>query len=127
MFQWNKSCSYDDEQKRRFHSTVRARLKKLAAELGLPSGTYEIRSNKGGIAVSGEITLHHDRVYVQVSQFAMTSGHGVLIRTCKGRKDYTGGPNHFVALALLDDIPALAASVRAVTGIGGNARIAVAA
>jgi hypothetical protein len=117
MFDWQKSCSYDGEQKRRFHSLARAQLRTLATELRLPSGTYDIRSNKGGIAVSGEITLHHDCIYVQVSQFARTSGHGILIRTCKGRSDFTGGRNHFVALALLNDIPALAASVRAVTGI----------
>lgn len=110
MFQWHKSCSYDDEQKKRFHLAARSRLRKLATELRLPPGTYDIRSNKGGIAVSGEITLHHDRAYVQVSQFALTSGHGILIRTAEGRRDYTGGPNHFVALALLDDIPALAAA-----------------
>lgn len=73
------------------------------------------------IAVSGEITLHHDRVYIQVGQFGMSSGHGILIRTCKGRKDYTGGANHFVALAMLDDVPALAAAVRAITGIGREA------
>lgn len=41
-----------------------------------------------------------------------------LIRTCKGRKDYTGGVNHFVSLGMLDDIPALAAAVRAITGVG---------
>jgi hypothetical protein len=117
MFDWQKSCSYDDEQKNRFHSLARARLHKLVTELRLPRGTYDIRSNKGGIAVSGEITLHHDCIYVQVSQFALTSGHGILIRTCKGRRDYTGGPNHFVALALLDDIPALAANVRRVAGV----------
>jgi hypothetical protein len=70
------------------------------------------------IAVSGEITLHHDRAYIQVGQFGMSSGHGILIRTCKGRKDYTGGANHFVALSMLDDIPALAAAVLAITGVG---------
>lgn len=118
MFQWAKSCSYDDEQKRRFHSIARSRLKKLAAELNLPVGSYEIRSNKAGIAVSGEITLHHDRAYVQVGQFGLSSGHGILIRTCTDRKDFTGGPNHFVGLELLDDIPSLAAAVRAITGIG---------
>lgn len=121
MFQWDKTCSYDDEQKRRFHSTARVRLRKLAAELRLAPSTYDIRSNRGGIAVSGEITLHHDRVYVQVSQFALTSGHGILIRTCNGRKDYSGGPNHFVALALLDDIPALAATIHAITGVNALA------
>jgi hypothetical protein len=51
----------------------------------------------------------------------MSSGHGILIRTCKGRKDHTGGPNHFVALTMLNDIPALAAAVRAVTGVGRDA------
>lgn len=118
MFQWTKSCSYDEAQKRRFHATARSRLKRLAAELRLPAGSFDIRSNKGGIAVSGEITLHHEGAYVQVGQFGLSSGHGILIRSCKGRRDFTGGPNHFVALALLDDLPALAASVRAITGCG---------
>ncbi|HET8534127.1 MAG TPA: hypothetical protein VFL74_01110 [Sphingomicrobium sp.] len=118
MFQWTKSCSYDDEQKRRFHTTARSRLKKLAAELRLAAESYEIRSNKAGIAVSGEITLHHEQFYLQVGQFGLSSNHGILIRTSKGRRDFTGGPNHFVALYLLDDVPALAASVRAVTGVG---------
>ncbi len=118
MFQWTRSCSYDEEQKRRFHSIARSRLKKLATELALPVGTYDICSNKAGIAVSGEITLHHEQVYLQVGQFGLGSGHGILIRTCKGRKDYTGGPNHVVGLTLLDDIHALAARVRAITGVG---------
>jgi hypothetical protein len=122
MFDWTKNCSYDEQQKRRFHITARSRLKKLAAELHLPAGSYEVRSNKAGIAVAGEITLHHDRAYIQVGQFGVSSGHGILIRTCKDRKDYTGGANHFVALAMLDDIPALAAAVRAITGVG---RVAV--
>jgi hypothetical protein len=64
------------------------------------------------------VTLHHTAVYIQVGQFGMSSGHGILIRTCKGRKDHTGGANHFVGLRLLDDIPALAAAVRAITGVG---------
>jgi nickel-dependent lactate racemase len=62
MFQWTRSCSYDEEQKRRFHSIARSRHKKLAAELALSVGTYHIRSNKAGIAVSGEITPHHEQV-----------------------------------------------------------------
>ena len=123
MFDWAKNCSYDKQQKRRFHTMARSRLKKLAAELALPLGSYNLRSNKAGIAVSGEVTLHHVAVYIQVSQFGLSSGHGILIRTCKGRKDYTGGPNHFVALDMLDDIPALAAAVRAITGAGRNAAL----
>lgn len=55
MFDWTRTCSYDEQEKRRFHTTARSRLKKLAAELGLPLGSYDLRSNKTGIAVSGEI------------------------------------------------------------------------
>ncbi|MER8772788.1 hypothetical protein NKH63_29395 [Mesorhizobium sp. M0960] len=90
MFDWNRSCSYDEQHKRRFHATARSRLKKLAAELALPQGSFDLRSNKAGIAVSDEIILHHDRAYIQVGQFGLSSGHGILIRTCKGRMDYTG-------------------------------------
>lgn len=39
---------------------------------------------------------------------------GILIRTCRGRRDYTGGPNNFASLHMLDDVPALAAQVRQV-------------
>ena len=76
--------------------------------------------------MSGEITLHHDTVYIQVSQSSMGPENGVLIRTCEGRRDYTGGRNHFAPLRLLDDTPALAAEVRAVmaTKTGSLARAA---
>ncbi len=37
---------------------------------------------------------------------------GILIRTCRGRRDYTGGANNWAPLALLDDVPSLAAMVR---------------
>lgn len=114
---WYARCAYDSARKRRFHSTARARLRKLA--LALPAGSYDLRSNQGGIAVSGEITLHHHAVYIQVSQPATGWDTGVLIRTCRGRRDYTGGPNTFAPLSMLDDIPALAARVRVVMAANG--------
>ena len=89
-------------------------MRHLAEYLGFPPEAYDLRSNAGGIAVSGEITLHHEHVYIQVSQSSMGPESGVLIRTCEGRRDYTGGRNHFVPLRLLDDTKALAAQVRAV-------------
>lgn len=113
---WTIDCGYNADAKRRFHTTARARLRQLASELRLPPGSYDLRSNQGGIAVSGEITLYHKAVYIQVSQSALGGGMGVLIRTCRGRRDYSGGQNNFVPLALLDDIPALAARVRSVMG-----------
>lgn len=54
--------------------------------------------------------------YNERIESAVRGGMGVLIRTCRGRRDFTGGPNNFVPLAMLDDIPALAARVRAVPG-----------
>lgn len=71
----------------------------LATALGFDRKDYDIRSNEGGIAVSGEITLHTPTLYVQISQRA---GHGdslsFLIRGCKSRKDYTGTGNHSMHL-----------------------------
>ena len=117
---WHAECSYDAEQKRSFHSAARARLRKLAEALEFDAGDFDIRTNLGGIAVSGEITLHHAEVYVQVCQPATRADSGILIRKCLGRRDYLGGPNHFAPLRLLDDLPALAGRVRSVTGNKGR-------
>ena len=114
---WTKPCGYDETQKRLFHSAARTRLRRLAIELGFAPGSYDLRSNQGGIAVSGEVTLHHERVYVQVGQSALGGGMGVLIRTCDGRHDYVGGPNNFALLEILDDLPRLAVRVRAVMNV----------
>jgi hypothetical protein len=110
-FAWEKPCDYDDDQKRAFHRAARSRLKALAQLMGWPRAAFDIRANKAGIAVSGEITLHHDGVFIQVSQSCMGSAHGILFRTCQGRKDFTGGMNNFAPLALLDDLPSLAARI----------------
>ncbi len=84
------------------HSHARRQLKGLAAALGLPPQSYDLRSNAGGIAVSGEATLHPDHLYVQACQPATGHDTGILFRTCQGRKDYHGGPNNFASLDLLN-------------------------
>lgn len=118
LFPWARVCTSDIETKVAFHRAAARRLRELATELGLAPGSYDIRSNKAGSAVSGEITLHHDHVYIQVSQ--PSSGPkdgfrtGVMIRTCEGRKDYHGGANNFVPLAALDQTEKLANRVRAI-------------
>ena len=117
---WYTTCAYDDAQKRSFHATGRKRLKHLAEALGLEPGCFDLRSNRGGIAVSGEVTLHAEHLYVQICQPATGADSGILIRTCEGRKDYTGGRNNFAPLSLLDDIPALASRCRAVLAHGGR-------
>jgi hypothetical protein len=114
MTDWYARCTYYPEVKQRFHTAARARLRRLATTLRFPLGSFDLRSNLGGIAVSGEITLHHDDVYIQVCQPASGADSGILIRTCQGRRDYTGGGNHLAPLRLLDDAPALAVQVRGV-------------
>ncbi len=114
MTDWYARCAYDSAVKQSFHTAARARLRQLAKILGLSTAAFDLRSNMGGIAVSGEITLHHEDIYIQVCQPATGWDSGILIRTCEGRRDYTGGPNHFAPLRLLDDLPALAARVRRV-------------
>jgi hypothetical protein len=101
-FDFRKPVAYDGEAKRAFHNHARRRLKRLADVLGLAPGSFDLRSNLGGIAVSGEATLHADHLYVQASQPATGHDMGILFRTCQGRKDYHGGPNHFASLDLLN-------------------------
>ena len=100
------SLSYNELGKREFHKDGKSLLRALAKELEWPAGTYDVRSNLAGIACSGEITLHHEKVYIQLSDWF---GEKIkfLVRSCKGRKDYTGGANHFVCLDDIDSLPAL--------------------
>lgn len=99
---------YNPEAKRAFHRNGRRQIQALAYALGLRPGSYDIRSNQGGIAVSGEVTLHADNLYVQLSQSCLTTLPGILFRSCQGRKDYTGGPNKFANANLLNEPEALA-------------------
>lgn len=114
-FTWSQSVEYDKTRKDAFHTAAKKRLKALAQYCGWLKTSYDLRSNKGGLAVSGEITLHHDQLYVSVSQARMGGDTGILIRTCKGRRDYVGGPNTFAPIQLLDDIPALASRLHQIS------------
>jgi hypothetical protein len=100
-FDFTRPVAYDGA-KRAFHSHARRQLKQLANALGLAPGSYDLRSNQGGIAVSGEVTLHADRLYVQACQPATGHDSGILFRTCQDRKDYHGGPNNFASLDFLN-------------------------
>jgi hypothetical protein len=112
QFDFRQRVAYDPDKKRLFHSQARRRLLGLAASLGLAPHEFDLRRNDGGIAVSGEATLHSDRLYVQVSQPATGNDTGILFRSCEGRRDYTGGQNHFASLDLLNQPAALAALIR---------------
>lgn len=90
-------------RKKAFHTQAKKWLKQVASALGLPAGSFELRSNQAGIAVSGEVTLHSNSLYIQVHEAMFGPGLGVLYRSCAGRKDYSGGHNHHCALADLTD------------------------
>ena len=95
---WSGSAydSEDFKMKNQFHIAGRNRMRELANTLGYTKGEYEVRSCKGGMAVSGEVILHTEDVYVCV-------GHNfAYFRSCAGRKDYTGGPNIEFDPALLE-------------------------
>jgi hypothetical protein len=89
----SRDVGYNPEAKEQFLKMARQLAKLTADALGLQTDERDIRVNKAGIAVSGEVTLHSDSLYVQFGQSMM--GGTFLCRSCKGRKDYTGGSNNF--------------------------------
>lgn len=111
-FELDKRVAGDAERKRQFHRYAKHQLQVLAGYLGFMPAEFDIRSNPGGPAVAGEIILHTDRLYVQVSHSCMGFDRSVLFRTCNGRKDYTGGPNNFAPLDLLHEPQELAFRIR---------------
>jgi hypothetical protein len=113
-FDFQKPVAYDGEAKRAFHRHARRRLKEFADALGVAPQSYDLRSNAGGIAVSGEVTMHADHVYVQACQPATGQDSGLMFRACRSRKDYHGGPNHFASLDLLNRPDDLARRIREV-------------
>lgn len=94
----HKGVSYDANAKALFHQDGRKALKRLAEALLLPDDSFDIRSNKAGPAVSGEITLHGEEVYIQLSLGGMGADREVMFRRCRGRSDYTGERNHWASI-----------------------------
>jgi hypothetical protein len=99
--------------KDRFHTVYKKRLREIAEALGLSKSEYDLRSNKAGPAVLGEVILHSDRIYLQVGGLNQNQ---VMYRSVKGRKDYTGGTNNWMSLDVLWNnarcIPALLAVMK---------------
>jgi hypothetical protein len=106
---YGNDLSYcDPSLKDAFHREGKKVLRRLTAC---------IRSNKAGIAVSGEITLHTDSIYLQLEQSVMGDDAALLMRSCKGRKDYVGGMNHFAPIDALVDLEQLTVYLE---GVGSN-------
>ena len=84
------SASYNEPAKARFKREGMALLREVVRILRLPKGTYDLHYNAAGIACSGDCTLHADNFYVS---FDLDCCNWILVRTCEGQKDFTGGPN----------------------------------
>ena len=88
---WNP-CEPDEFAKENFHKAGKKFLKELGNFLNL--GNFEVKSNKGGIAVSGEVTLYSDILMIQVSADTSCFGN-IMFRAVNGKKDYTGKGNNW--------------------------------
>lgn len=95
---------YGRSVKGEFLKTARAFLKRYAREvLKLDPSTYDLRVNHGGIAVSGEVTLHSENLYISIEAGCFEGRF--MWRTCTGRKDYTGGINQWTTASALVQKP----------------------
>ena len=93
-------------QKKDWLKTGKSILKELAKELGLPSGSYEVRVDPAGPDSSGWAVLHGEDLYVKLSQFS-GGRRGFIWHTCEGRKDYMGGTDKWEDWDALLDLPEL--------------------
>lgn len=85
------------ERKKKFEATGKKAMKELASLLGMVD--FDIGFNRAGMACSGDLRLMgFDRdgrgVYFLMNK-DFTSAFGVLYRTIKHMKDFTGGRNHY--------------------------------
>lgn len=93
------SASYNKTVKAQFKRESKNLLHAVAKALGLKKNDFDLRYNPAGIACSGDATLHTDNVYVSFNLDGCMES--VLVRTCKGRKDTTGGHNRWYSFGQL--------------------------
>lgn len=98
----DQDLGYNPSGKAAFHKAARRLLREVASQLGLSKSEFTIRSNEGGIAVSGDVTLHADSIYISIEQRFGGSDHYVLYRSCKGQGDYSGGCNNYMSVEDLE-------------------------
>lgn len=73
-----------------FKREVKARLAEIGAEL--------LDFNRGHFYVSGFFKKGEQVYYFSQSDVRWFSGDGILVRTAKHTKDYSGGANNYTAL-----------------------------
>src|SRR3546814_693895 len=93
----------DEHAKRLCQSEGRAAMRRLADDLARDEGSFDIRYNKGGPAVSGEVTLHGEDVWVQLSLGLSGPAREVCFRKVQGRDDHLGDRNCWASIRELVD------------------------
>jgi hypothetical protein len=107
----------DAAAKRLFHSEGRAALRRLAEALGLGDNDYDLRSRKGGPASSGEVTLHGEEIWAELTIGIYGPGRELCFRKVRGRDDHCGDRNRWASIRELILPGALAARIRRELGI----------
>ena len=97
--------------KRYFLNTGALILADLASLIGPILGQYEIRKNPAGPAVSGDVILHADHLYVCFSQDS-NAEWGFYWRTCDSRTDYEGHKNRWMPWSALENRGQVAEEMR---------------
>ena len=101
-------CRIDDKQE--FRRLAAKHLRELAEQLGLYKGDFDLRYNPGGIAVMGDVTLHADWLYLNLTTYHMDQPF--MFRACRGRRDFSGGRNQHLDYREFRDIPNLARKIK---------------
>ncbi len=80
-----------------FHQKACYFLKQLIGDLNM--SVFEVRSNKAGPGVRGDITLHTPSFHVTfvASRYGLTN-EVVMFRSCKGMRDFSGGTNQWTTI-----------------------------
>jgi hypothetical protein len=85
--------TYNHETKEAAILLLRRLARYIAEQLNLPKGDFEIRVNRGGIAVPADVYLHTTKVYMNFAPSCC--GRTFYWRTCDGLKDYGCAMKHF--------------------------------
>jgi hypothetical protein len=103
-------CSYNDTNKAEFRRLGMKLAREIRKELGLDASNSELHYNRGGIAVSGDVSLRvtDGRIggfYLTFNADAFSS-LGIMYRHCSPDNLYgasTSTPNHYYVWSLLED------------------------
>lgn len=88
--------SYHSFNKDAFFQEARKLARRIAADLGMTAGTFEVRMNRAGIGSSGEVVLHADHLYVQLdAEIDLGRGRTFMFRGCRSMRDFTGLTNRW--------------------------------